>query len=111
CAAAGRAEALRALSAGSLGWSHGGRLRARAGVQARPRDARTAADRDRTGRHRGLHPAARRQCLRRSDTVARPEQLPRDRAVVPQLREISAVAALPDDDAWARADPARAVGA
>ena len=61
----------------------------------------------RRGCHPRLHRPARHQPLWRSGAVDSPGDLAFDPAILSQLREISTLAALSDDDARARADAAR----
>ena len=96
----------RALSADPVDRRDGGGLCARAGLHARRRRARAHAVYARRRAHGRIHPAARHQPLRRSRALGRAERPAGERAVVPQLREISALAALSDDDAGAGADAA-----
>ena len=85
---------LRALSAGAVDRGDGRGLCARPGDAARAGSAAAPAVRVGRGGHARFRRAPRRQSLWRSRAVDRAGDLVGDRAVLPQLREISAVAAL-----------------
>src|SRR5262249_35771511 len=104
-------QAVRALRARAVVGGDGGGLRRGAGVQARSGIPSLVLAADRRRRHRWLYRAAGHQSLRRPGRVERASERSRHGAVVHRLRKVSAFAAVFDDDARARADPARAVRA
>ena len=101
-----RDDDLRRLSAGALDRGDGAGLLLRESVPARSADAPAAAHDRRRRRDARLPRAPRGQRLRRSGAVDRPALAGLHRALVPQHHEVSALAALPADDA--RSGPAGA---
>ena len=93
------------ISADSVDWRHGRRLLRRATAGPRCRRAASHARARRVRRDRGIRAAAMVEPVRRSQPMVGPGDACSDRGIVPQLLEVSAVAALPADDA--RPDHAR----